>query len=74
MRYRIFDTITLEVIQETNRYAEARQLQKVFNSSPCAVRVGNGYVVRFALQDAKYPRNRVNASGLPEPTLEKGRD
>jgi hypothetical protein len=64
-RYRIFDTVSLEVISETNRYAEARQLQKVYNSSPCAAHGGNGYVVRFALQDARYPRRNA----LPEPEL-----
>jgi hypothetical protein len=64
-RYRIFDTVTLEVIEETNRYAEARAMQRVFNSSPCAVFKGEGYVVRFAMQDTRYPRE----NGLPEPVL-----
>lgn len=69
MRYRIFDTVTMEVIDETNRYAEARAMQKVFNSSPCAIHQGNGYVVRFALQDTRYPRRKSNMNGLPEPAL-----
>jgi hypothetical protein len=69
-RYRIFDTVTLEVVSETGRYQEARATQKLLNTSPCAIFHGNGYVVRFALQDTRYPRSKSNASGLEEPRLE----
>lgn len=68
-RYRIFDTVTLEVVSETSRYKDARATQKLLNTSPCAVFQGNGYVVRFALQDTRYPRSKSNACGLPEPQL-----
>jgi hypothetical protein len=68
-RYRIFDTLTLEVLHETGSYSDARKMQKLFNTSPCAMHYGEGYVVRFAMQDTKYPRSRANMSGLSEPAL-----
>ena len=66
-RYRVFDTVTLEIIDESNRKAEMDSKRKILNTSPCAVSTGNGYTVRFALQDTRYPR--IKTGGLPEPAL-----